>query len=127
LSRAPRMFVQISERDAAQNQLDSLESDLTSLESDLAAERSTVQVQIQTIAKAKAFAEVLSVFFHPLLAEEAPGPVANVLNQLSEPVQATEDPELEKLDNELVASGGGDQESKNFALYILEELSRILD
>lgn len=126
--------VVVSERDAAQNQLESLqsdlaimESDLESMDSDLTAASATIISEMRTIKKAKAFAEVLSVFFHPLLTDEAPGPVADVLDQLSEPVQATEDPELERLYNELVDSEGGDQESKNFALYILEELSSILD
>lgn len=117
----------VAERDAAQIQVESLQSDLATTESDLAAARSTIEVQEQTLAKAEAFAEVLSTFFFPLITEEVPEPVVVVLTRLSDPVKATEDPELERLYNALVDSQGGDQESRDFVNYLLEELQRILD
>ena len=122
-----------SDLDAAQVEAESLASDLdtaqaevASLTSELSAAQSTVKTQEETIAKAKTFAEVISIVFVPALAGESVNEV-ELLFQWRDTVQDTGDVVLQRLFDAVMDSEAGDQELTDFFLYIFETLPKMLE
>ena len=115
-----------SQLDVVKTELATVKAELQSTQSELSAAQSTMQAQEQEIAKAKTFAELISMVFVPALAGEEVNEV-ELLFQWRDKVEAAGDAELQRLFDAVMDSEGGDPEILAFFLYLFENLPKALE
>jgi len=114
------------ELDTVKSEIQSVQGELESVRNQLSSAQSKVQAQKETMAKARTFAEVVSILFVPALKGEIVNEV-ELLLAWADKIKATEDPELNRLFAAVTGSGGGDQQTVDLFLYIFETLPKMLE
>ena len=115
-----------NELNAVKNELNTVKLELQSVKSKLSTAQSTIQAQEQTMVKAKTFVEVISTILVPALTGEIVNEV-KLLFQWKDKIKATEDAKLNRLFTAIIDSQSGDQEVRDFLIYVFTELPRMLE